>query len=96
MPPLNKRRIGNTKTLINAAAFNRVNTVSNKSKWELNKAQRTISYKLCTFLFPAHRLYTQCKVMLMSGQLFKGFGRQRKTVKFNKDAKCADERRTKK
>ena len=26
-PPLNKRRIGNAKNLINAAAFNRVNTV---------------------------------------------------------------------
>ena len=62
-----------------------------KSKWELNKAQRTICYKLCTFLFPARWLYTQCKVMLMSGQLFKGFGGQRKTQKFNKDAKCADE-----
>ena len=26
-PPLNKRRIGNAKNLINAAAFNRINTV---------------------------------------------------------------------
>ena len=26
MPPLNKRRIGNAKNLINATAFNRVNT----------------------------------------------------------------------
>ena len=26
-PPLNKRRIGNAKNLINAAAFNRKNTV---------------------------------------------------------------------
>ena len=27
MPPLNKRRIGNAKNSINAAAFNRINTV---------------------------------------------------------------------
>ena len=41
-PPLNKRRIGNAENLINAAAFNRINTVCDNADIQYQKVNRSM------------------------------------------------------
>ena len=45
MPPLNKRRIRNTKNLLNATAFNQVNTVSDSGEEGDNFLRQALQLK---------------------------------------------------